>query len=310
LFPEIKNTIKMKIIITGSLGNVGKPLTKKLVAAGHQVTVISHSNDRKADIEALGASPAIGSISDAAFLTNAFTGADAVFAMTPPAMGGSNVIANTVNAGKAYATAFRQAGVPRVVMLSSMGADVPDKNGPVAAIHQLENLYSQIEGTHFVFLRAGYFYLNFYNSIPMLKGMGFIGGNFPGTMQFALVHPQDIATAAAELLQSNFTGKQARYIVSDVRTPKEIATALGTAAGNPALPWVEFTDEQSIEGMKQGGLPAELAELFTEMGAGFRSGRLFADFEKSGSPVEGKIKLDNFAKEFQARFKDQQALAG
>lgn len=29
----------MKIIVTGSLGNMGRPLTQKLVAAGHQVTV-------------------------------------------------------------------------------------------------------------------------------------------------------------------------------------------------------------------------------------------------------------------------------
>jgi nucleoside-diphosphate-sugar epimerase len=31
----------MKIIVTGSTGNISKPLTQKLVAAGHDVTVIS-----------------------------------------------------------------------------------------------------------------------------------------------------------------------------------------------------------------------------------------------------------------------------
>jgi hypothetical protein len=34
------------------------------------------------------------------------------------------------------------------------------------------------------------------------------------------------------------------------------------------------------------------------MGAGFRSGRLSEDFEKNGSPVYGKTKLEDFAKEF------------
>jgi NAD(P)H dehydrogenase (quinone) len=31
----------MKITVTGSLGNISKPLTEILVKAGHQVTVIS-----------------------------------------------------------------------------------------------------------------------------------------------------------------------------------------------------------------------------------------------------------------------------
>ncbi len=36
----------MKIVITGSLGNVAKPLTEQLAANGHQITVIS-SNEAK-----------------------------------------------------------------------------------------------------------------------------------------------------------------------------------------------------------------------------------------------------------------------
>lgn len=31
----------MNIVLTGSLGNIGKPLTKALVEKGHTVTVIS-----------------------------------------------------------------------------------------------------------------------------------------------------------------------------------------------------------------------------------------------------------------------------
>ena len=100
----------MKITISGSLGNIGKHLTEKLIAAGHNVTVISSNTERKTPIEALGAQAAIGSVSDAAFLKKAFAGADAVFAMTPPNMGGSNVVANTTNAGKAIAERDRFTG--------------------------------------------------------------------------------------------------------------------------------------------------------------------------------------------------------
>jgi uncharacterized protein YbjT (DUF2867 family) len=294
----------MKITISGSLGNVGKPLTKQLVAAGHQVTVISSNKERKAAIEALGAAAAIGSMKDADFLTGTFTGADAVFAMTPPSGGGgNNIIANTVNIGKAYATAVKQAGTPHVVMLSSIGADLPDGNGPIAAIHSIEKIYSGIEGTAFTFLRAGNFYFNFYNNIAMIKNMGILGANYPSTLRFPLAHPEDVATAAAAELQTPGTGNKVRYIVSDVRTPGEIASALGAAIDEPGLPWVEFTDEQALQGMKQAGLHEELALLLAEMHAGFRTGRLFRHFEQSGSPVDGRIKLEDFAKEFAGKFR-------
>ncbi|MCW3089972.1 MAG: NAD-dependent epimerase/dehydratase family protein [Ferruginibacter sp.] len=66
----------MKIIITGSLGNISKPLTQLLVQANHTVTVISSSPERQTEIESLGATAAIGTMQDIAFLTKTFTGAD------------------------------------------------------------------------------------------------------------------------------------------------------------------------------------------------------------------------------------------
>ena len=52
----------MKIIITGSLGHISKPLAQELVQKGHAVTVISSNPDKQKDIEAIGAIAAIGSV--------------------------------------------------------------------------------------------------------------------------------------------------------------------------------------------------------------------------------------------------------
>ena len=54
----------MKIIVTGSLGQISKPLAKELVEKGHSVTVISSNPERQKDIEALGAKAAIGTMED------------------------------------------------------------------------------------------------------------------------------------------------------------------------------------------------------------------------------------------------------
>ena len=58
----------MKITITGSLGNISKPLAIELVLKGHQVMVISSKAERQKEIEAIGAKAAIVSIQDAGFL--------------------------------------------------------------------------------------------------------------------------------------------------------------------------------------------------------------------------------------------------
>src|SRR5690606_21223 len=74
----------MKITLTGSLGHIGKPLTKSLNSKGHKVTVISSNPELEEDISALGATAAIGTIEDATFLTDSFKGADVVYTMVPP----------------------------------------------------------------------------------------------------------------------------------------------------------------------------------------------------------------------------------
>jgi nucleoside-diphosphate-sugar epimerase len=117
-----------------------------------------------------------------------------------------------------------------------------------------------------------------------------------------MVHPVDIAAAIAEEIEQGFTGKSVRYITSDEHTTGEIATILGKAIGIPDLKWVEFTDEQSLAGMLQAGLPQEVSSKFVEMGTAIRSGILWNDYDAKGTKATGKTKLEDFAKEFAARF--------
>lgn len=292
----------MKIIVTGSLGNTGKPLTQQLIAEGHDITVISSSETRKSEIQSLGAKAAIGSITDVDFLVKTFEGADAVFVMTPPIMGESNIVENTVNAGKIYAEALEKTRIKRMVMLSSVGAYSPIENGPIKGLHHIEKIYSKLENTSVTFLRAGYFYINFFNDIPLIKTAGIIGGNYPENVDIPVVHPTDIAKAAAEELVKSTPGKNIRYVISDSRPPSDFAKVLGSAIGNSELPWVEFTDEQSLDGMLQAGLPKEMAELYVEMGRGIKTGVVQKDFIEHGAVVNGAIKLEEFAEEFAGRF--------
>src|SRR5215813_2540250 len=126
----------MKIIVTGSLGKISKPLTEELVGRGHSVTVISRKPERQKEIETLGAAAAIGSIEDVNFLTSTFIGADAVYTMitssgrlTDPNF---DPIAHAGQIGNNYKQAIQQSGVKRVVNLSSIGAHTDQGNGVLA----------------------------------------------------------------------------------------------------------------------------------------------------------------------------------
>jgi uncharacterized protein YbjT (DUF2867 family) len=292
----------MKITLTGSLGNISKPLAKQLIAAGHQVTIISSNADKKNEIEQLGAAAAIGLITDVDFLSEAFNGADAIYTMVPPNFGATNYRQYVGSIGQNYAEAIRRSGVTRVVNLSSIGAHIDGGTGPISGVHDAEITLNKLEGVSIKHIRAPFFYINFYNNIDMIKHLGFLGSNYDSNTRLVMVHPEDIAAAVAEELQKSFTGKSVRYLVSDDRTTGEVAAVLGNAIGKPDLQWVEFTDEQAYDGMLQGGLPPEIARNFVEMGTAVRSGILWGDYDLHKPGLSGNHKLESFAKEFADRF--------
>ncbi|MCZ8215025.1 MAG: NAD-dependent dehydratase, partial [Cyclobacteriaceae bacterium] len=73
-----------KYLITGSLGNISKPVVEGLVKQGNIVSVITGSQDRVADIEKLGAKALVGNLFDATFVERAFQDIDVAYTMIPP----------------------------------------------------------------------------------------------------------------------------------------------------------------------------------------------------------------------------------
>ena len=289
----------MKYVITGSLGHISRAIVTKLISSGHEVTVISSKSDKKSEIEAMGAKAAIGSVEDSAFLSKTFTGADAVYTMVPPTFAAADWKAHIASIGKNYADAIRTAGVKNVVNLSSIGAHMPTGCGPVSGLYQVESELNKLEGVNVKHLRPGFFYYNFLNSAGMAKHMGIIGGNYGENAQLYISDTNDIADAAVEeLTKLNFSGKSVRYQISDSKTTSEIASVFGKAIGKPELPWVNFKDEDSFNGMVQAGLPAEVAKNYVEMGTAMRSGAMIEDLLKNGTGVSGKVKLEDFAGTF------------
>jgi len=295
----------MEITLTGSIGNISKPLAEILIKNGHKVTIISSDSKKLSQIEALGAKAAIGSVSDIAFLTDAFKGANAIYTMVPPNWGVSNYRQYIAETGKNYLEAIKASGVKRVVNLSSMGAHLSGGTGPIAGLYDVEHTLNTLDGIAIKHLRAGIFYINFFFDMGIIRSMGIMGNNYGEKTKLIMVHPRDIAAATALELQGSFEGKSHRYVVSDEREISQIVKILGTAIDKPELPWVQFSDKETLAGMTSAGMSDAIARTYVEMGTAINSGILFEDFNEHRPDVWGSTKLVDFVKEFAAVYKSQ-----
>jgi uncharacterized protein YbjT (DUF2867 family) len=290
-----------KYLITGSLGNISKPVVEGLVKQGNIVSVITGSQDRVADIEKLGAKALVGNLFDATFVERAFQDIDVAYTMIPPIWQTANWRKSQNEIGNHYFNALQKSNVKYVVNLSSIGAELGKGAGPVDGLYDFEQLLNQLPQLHVKHLRPSFFFQNFYSHVPLIKQAGIMGANFGEGEKIFLVHTKDIATVALEeLLSLNFTNKSARYIISDEKTGQEVATAIGKAIGKE-LNWVVFSDEQQKSGMLQAGLSETHADGYATMGKALRDGSIHQGARKN-LPAFGKTKLEDFAKEFALAF--------
>lgn len=292
----------MHYAITGGAGHISKPLVQQLLAAGHTVTALGRSEANLAPLTSLGATAAIGSVEDEAFVTSAFAGADAVYLMIPPKGDAQDWYAWQQQIAQLYVNAVKANQIKKVVVLSSIGAHMRRGAGPIDGVAYLETLLDAETDIDAVYLRPSYFYYNLFSMIPLLKNAGILGSNFGGTDEkLVLVDTSDIAdVAAATLLDLSFSGKRVQYISSSEHTTAEIAEVLSQAVGKPA-PWVVFPDEQTEQAMLGMGLPATIAQGYTQMGKSLRQGLIQADYWQH-TPARGKVTLAQFAQAWAAAY--------
>jgi uncharacterized protein YbjT (DUF2867 family) len=293
-----------KYVITGSIGHISKPVVQELVKAGNKVTVITSNPDRVTEIEALGAEAAVGSVSDVVFLKQAFKDADVAYLMIPPNFGAPHFLTYAKGVADNYIAALKDSKIQHVLELSSIGAHLRNGAGPIDGLAYLEEQLGQLTDVHVLMLRPGFFYYNFYTMQGMIEHAGIMGSNYGGNdHKLLLSHHMDIAAKVSELLKGlNFTGHRVEYIISDVRSGSEIAAVIGKTLGKDGLPWVEFTDDDTMKAMTENGLSPDMAGNYVMMGKASREGKLQEDFLFAGGKVEGSHKLEDFAWEFKGAF--------
>jgi uncharacterized protein YbjT (DUF2867 family) len=163
-----------------------------------------------------------------------------------------------------------------VVLLSSLGAQLPDKTGPIRALHAFEEKLKQVPNLNALFFRPGPFMENFLMLLPLVHSMGFLAGGINHDVKMPLIAARDIGAAAADaLLKLDFSGMEIRELHGqrDVSND-EGAVAIGAAIGKPKLSYKHFPAFLIEQGMKQMGIPGKTASLMSELSDAANEGRL------------------------------------
>ena len=259
--------------LTGATGNIGSVLTETLLSRGYQIRAIGRSRERLQPLVDKGAEALLGSLEDAEFLTRAFTGANAVFAMIPPNLTASDLRAYQNQIGEALATAIKNAGVKQVVNLSSIAGHLDEGTGPIKGLHDNEERFNALEDVNVVHLRPGFFMENLLFGVEVIKNMGANGSALDPQVALPMIATRDIALVAADLLTGSFSGKSVREILGQRDlTMTEATTAIGNAIAKPDLKYIQFPYEDARKAMLGMGMSQDMVDEMIEMYRGMNSG--------------------------------------
>ncbi|WP_183578274.1 NAD-dependent epimerase/dehydratase family protein [Mucilaginibacter sp. X5P1] len=241
----------MKILVTGATGKVGSRFVPRLLAKGHDVSILVRDAAKASTLAELGARVVIGDLFNADTLQPAVEGINAVIHLAAlfRTFTDNEGIIKTNHAGTvALANASIAAGVKRFIFVStgnvySSGYQHPAKeddavniNDPrayssskIAAEQELLSLHKNT-GFDVRVLRLGFVYgdkdPHIEEIIPLLKKMKRHSGS-----RMHMVHHLDVAQALILLLNTNGLNGEIFNVVDDAPiTLYELADSVGKAA--------------------------------------------------------------------------------
>ncbi|QKW33647.1 NAD(P)H-binding protein [Actinomadura sp. NAK00032] len=226
------------IVVTGATGNVGRPLVRALAETGERVTAVSRGTP--VDLPD-GAVHVRADLSEPETLRPAFDGAETLF-LHDGGAGGQRL------GSWAILEAARDAGVRRVVLLSSQGVatrpESPSHGGIMAAREEVV----RESGLAWTILRPGVFASNAYSWAEQVRAERTVAAPF-GDVGIPVIDPVDIAAvAAAALRRDEHVGRVYELNGPAAVTPRQQAAAIGAALGEPVR-FVELTRAQALARM-------------------------------------------------------------
>ncbi|OYV42282.1 MAG: nucleoside-diphosphate sugar epimerase [Acidocella sp. 20-57-95] len=258
-------------LVMGLTGKVGGATAKNLLAHGRKVRALVRNREKAASWASQGVELVEGDWNDSAAIEQALKGVEGAFVMLPSVWAPSPdykeakaVIAN-------YAEALTKAAPPRVVALSSMGANRTSGLGMITALSLLEQSLHDLTSP-IAFVRAGGFFENFLYGLQVAQSGTLPVYYNPANRKSTMVATNDIGAEVAALLSGPAWSGQRVIELGSMVSADEVAEQLGQVLNRdvkafavPRAAWAEAFEQFGIPKGHTG--PAE--EMFDAVNAGW-----------------------------------------
>jgi uncharacterized protein YbjT (DUF2867 family) len=186
-------------LVMGITGKVGGATARNLLAQGKTVRALVRDRAKAADWADQGVELVDGDWNDAAAIARALGGVDGAVVMLPAVWAPSPDFKEAKGIIASYAEALTKAPPPRVVALSSMGANRTSGLGMITALSLLEQGFRDL-ASPVAFVRAGGFFENFLYGLHVAQGGTLPVYYNPTDRKSTMVATNDIGAEVATLL--------------------------------------------------------------------------------------------------------------
>jgi len=217
-------------VITGITGKVGGALAHNLIKPGQPVRAVVRDAGKAAYWADLGCEVMFAEMEDAQALTAAFTGATGVFILPPPGFDPQPGFPEARAVISAVSQALQAAAPPKVLCLSTIGAQAEQLNLLTQRTLMEQALSApDIPGT---FLRPAWFMENSLYDVISARDTGVIHSFLqPLDKAVPMIATADIGSVAAQLLQQDWAGQRVVELEGQWVSPNDIARTLAQLLG-------------------------------------------------------------------------------
>lgn len=279
-------------VVFGVTGRTGAAAADALLQSGFAVRVVVRDPATARHWVQRGAEIAVADLTDLAAMTAALSRARGAYVVSPQDYYRDDLFERSETIARTTAQAAVAAGLPKLVALSSVGADLDGGTGWIRMNRIFEQHLGK-SGIPSTFLRAAYFMENW---TPLLEHAGRSGvlATFlaPPQRRLAMVATEDVGRTAAALLREAWTGNRIVTLSGpDDYAPADVAAVVAATLGRPVdiavLPETEWP--RALAGANFS--PSALAG-FIELTQGLNS--LLIDMESDPAAIarRGCIPLD------------------
>lgn len=262
------SVVGMDIATTAPSGNVGRHVVHNLVRAGIRPRVLGHRPESLDPVLGDHVDLRIVDLADQAAVADAVSGTEALF-LTVPAVMSEDPLADYERFGISVAEAVSGSGVARVVLQSSVGAELRHGAGEIDGLARVEELLDDTDAS-VLHLRCGFFYSNLLLQVDQVRA-GEVPVVLPTDQPMAWVAPADIAQVATSwLLRTEWTGRH----VQAVHGPEDLSwddalEAVARATGH-AVRAVRVSDDDMRAALTDAGMSPKQTEAILGMSTGLR----------------------------------------